>query len=216
MTPDAQKSLKVYVQVKVDFREDGIMLPRKITWEDAESAEAVSKKKTQTILQYMMSLPTGITHMNPVIKGMPQTSLNMGITRTFKDHLLLEFMVRSGINTQTGYICDRILSITGAFGGNAVVRSSYPAWEYRKDSPFRDLAVAAYTELTGKEPKVEVIHAGLECGILSGKCPELDCISAGPTLQNVHTVRERMSIPSVKNVWSFVLALLEKAAQTKE
>ena len=187
-----------------------------ITWEDAESAEAVSKKKTQTILRYMMALPTGITHMNPVIAGMPQTSLNMGITRTFKDHLLLEFMVRSGINTQTGYICDRVLSITDGFGAKAVVRSSYPAWEYRKDSPFRDLAVSAYTELTGTEPKVEVIHAGLECGILSGKCPDLDCISAGPTLQNVHTVRERMSIPSVKNVWSFVLALLEKAAQTKE
>ncbi len=186
------------------------------TWEEEESAEAVSKKKTLNILQYMVALPSGITHMNPVIVGMPQTSLNMGITRTFKDHLLLEFMVRSGINTQTGYICDRILSITDGFGGKAVVRSSYPAWEYRKDSPFRDLAVATYTELTGTKPKVEVIHAGLECGILSGKCPDLDCISAGPTLQNVHTVRERMSIPSVKNVWSFVLALLEKAAQTKE
>ena len=102
------------------------------------------------------------------------------------------------------------------FGASADVRSSYPAWEYRKDSPLRDLAVATYRGLTGREPEVEVIHAGLECGILSGKLPGLDCLSAGPTMQNVHTVRERVSRSSVQNVWKFVLALLEKAAESTE
>ena len=177
-------------------------------------AECVSKKKTRGVLEYLMSLPTGITHLNPVIKGMPQTSLNMGVARTFKDRLELEFMVRSGVNTQTVYLCDRIACIASGFGALSVVRSSYPAWEYRKDSPLRELAVAVYTDLTGNKPEVEVIHAGLECGILSGKLPGLDCISAGPTMQNVHTVRERVSKSSVENVWKFVLALLEKAAQS--
>ena len=162
--------------------------------EGSGEAECVSHKKTRKILEYLMALPTGITHLNPVIKGEPQTSLNMGVIRTLKDRLSIQFMVRSG------------------FGASSEVRSSYPAWEYRKDSPLRDMAIATYTELTGKEPEVEVIHAGLECGILSGKLPGLDCISAGPTLQNVHTVRERASISSVGNVWKFVLALLEKAA----
>ena len=185
------------------------------TEENSES-ECVSNKRTRIILEYLMSLPTGITHMNPVIKGMPQTSLNMGIIRMFKDRLQLEFMVRSGVNTQTGYLCDRLACISSGFGASSTVRSSYPAWEYRKDSPLRDLAVATYREMTGREAEVEVIHAGLECGILSGKLPGLDCLSAGPTMQNVHTVRERVSKSSVQNVWKFVLALLEKAADSTE
>lgn len=180
--------------------------------EGSGEAECVSHKKTRKILEYLMALPTGITHLNPVIKGEPQTSLNMGVIRTLKDRLSIQFMVRSGVNTQTDYLCDRLACICSGFGASSEVRSSYPAWEYRKDSPLRDMAIATYTELTGKEPEVEVIHAGLECGILSGKLPGLDCISAGPTLQNVHTVRERACISSVGNVWKFVLALLEKAA----
>ncbi len=181
--------------------------------EETETGECISKKKTTALLEYMLSLPTGVTQMSPVIKGMPQTSLNLGIVRTFEDHLLCELMVRSGINSQTAFLSDRVVCITKGFGGTAAVRSSYPAWEFKKDSPFRELAVSAYTELTGKKPKVEVIHAGLECGILSGKLPDLDCVSTGPNLQNVHTVRERMSISSVRNVWEFVLALLKKAAE---
>ena len=184
--------------------------------EEAGEAECVSKKRTRIILDYLMALPTGITHLNPVIKGMPQTSLNMGVIRMFRDRLQIEFMVRSGVNTQTAYLCDRIACISSGFGASADVRSSYPAWEYRKDSPLRDLAVATYRGLTGREPEVEVIHAGLECGILSGKLPGLDCLSAGPTMQNVHTVRERVSRSSVQNVWKFVLALLEKAAESTE
>lgn len=181
-------------------------------WEEAENAGAVSKKNTRNILEYIIALPTGVTHMNPVIKEMPQTSLNLGIIRTHKNHLTLEFMVRSGVNSQNAYLAERVACITRGFGGKPVIRSSYPAWEFRKDSPFRSLAVQTYRDLTGEEPKVEVIHAGLECGILSGKLPELDCISAGPNLEHVHTVRERMNIASVENVWSFVLELLKAAA----
>ena len=182
--------------------------------EESGEAECVSGKKTGKILKYLMALPTGVTHMNPVIKGMPQTSLNLGIIRAFSDRLQVELMVRSGVNSQTGYLCDRLACISSGFGWASEVRSSYPAWEYRKDSPLRDLACAVYRELTGAEPLVEVIHAGLECGILSGKVPGLDCISAGPNMQNVHTPRERVMRSSVKNVWNFVLALLLKAAES--
>ena len=67
--------------------------------------------------------------------------------------------------------------------------------------------------MTGSAPVIEVIHAGLECGILSGKRPDLDCLSIGPNLENVHTIRERMSISSVENVWAYLLLLLSEAAR---
>ena len=181
-------------------------------WETPENVKAASKKNTDNLLQYLMALPNGITHMSHVVSGMPQTSLNLGIIRTEEDTVRLELMVRSGVNSQADYLADRIVCITNGFGGKPKVRSSYPAWEYRNDSPFRDLAVKTYKKLTGEEPGVEVIHAGLECGILAGKLEGLDCISTGPDLENVHTVRERMRISSVENVWTFVLELLRAAA----
>ena len=183
-----------------------------VGWEETHFVRTASKANTETLLGYLVSVPNGVTHMSPVIREMPQTSLNMGIVRTDKEGIEAEFMVRSGVNSQTAYLCDRLVFLTKGFGGEAVVRSSYPAWEFRQDSPFRDLAVRTYKELTGSEPGVEIIHAGLECGILAGKLEGLDCISTGPDLENVHTVRERMRISSVANVWTFVLKLLEAAS----
>jgi dipeptidase D len=181
-------------------------------WAEEGVVKAASKKNTDNLLMYLTAMPNGITHMSHVIAGMPQTSLNLGIVRTEGDTVRLELMVRSGVNSQADYLADRLVCITKGFGGKPEVRTSYPAWEYRDDSPLRDLSVSTYKKLYGKEPKVEVIHAGLECGILAGKLEGLDCLSAGPDLENVHTVRERMKISSVENVWTFVLALLKEAA----
>ena len=181
-------------------------------WTDEEMVKSASKRNTDNLLMYLMALPNGITHMSHVIAGMPQTSLNLGVIRTEGDAVRIDFMVRSGVNSQADYLVDRLICVTKGFGGKPEVRSSYPAWEYRDDSPLRDLSVSTDKKLYGKEPKVEVIHAGLECGILAGKLEGLDCLSAGPDLENVHTVRERMKISSVENVWTFVLALLKEAA----
>lgn len=182
------------------------------SWDAETAAKAVSRKSTRQILDYLLSLPNGITAMNPVLKNEPQTSLNLGIMRTGQNGLEVEFMVRSGVNSQTDHLSQRLVCITRGFGGKPFVRSSYPAWEFKNDSPFRDLATDVYRKVNGTEAGVEVIHAGLECGILSGKVDGLDCISTGPNLENVHTVKERMSISSVERVWNFVLALLNEAA----
>ena len=181
-------------------------------WEEESAEESVSKKETGRVLDYLLSLPNGFTQMNPVLKEMPQTSLNLGVLRTGRKELSLEFMVRSNVNSQTAHVKEQLICITKAFGGTYTVKGMYPAWEFVNESPFRDLAAGVYRKLNGKEPGIEVIHAGLECGILSGKVEDLDCISTGPDLENVHTARERMSISSAQRVWRFVAALLEEAA----
>ena len=68
-----------------------------------------------------------------------------------------------------------------------------------------------YTEMFGKAPKIEAIHAGLECGFFLGKIPELDCVSIGPDMKDIHTTEEMMSISSVKRSWEFILRILEQA-----
>ena len=95
------------------------------------------------------------------------------------------------------------------FGGKASSGGAYPAWEYRTDSPLRDKAVESYTKLFGKPPKIEVIHAGLECGLFSAKIPELDCISFGPDILDIHTVTEKLSVASAERTYALLLDLLK-------
>ena len=87
-------------------------------------------------------------------------------------------------------------------------RGDYPGWAYRKESPLRDKMVRIYEELYGASPKVEAIHAGLECGLFAGKIPGLDCISYGPDMKDIHTTEEALSISSVKRVWEYLLEIL--------
>ena len=89
-------------------------------------------------------------------------------------------------------------------------RRSACAWEYRKDSPLRERMVAVFREQYGREPKVEAIHAGVECGLFAGKLPGLDCVSFGPDLTEIHTCRERMHIASVQRVWRYTLEVLRR------
>ena len=72
--------------------------------------------------------------------------------------------------------------------------------------------VAVFREQYGRDPKVEAIHAGVECGLFAGKLPELDCVSFGPDLLEIHTPREKMSIPSVQRTWKLLRGVLEALA----
>ena len=93
-------------------------------------------------------------------------------------------------------------------GGTAAYHGDYPAWPYARESKLRDLCLKIYEEQYGKKAEVEIIHAGLECGILSGKIEGLDCISLGPNMCDVHTPDEKISISSIARVWEFLKAVL--------
>ena len=105
----------------------------------------------------------------------------------------------------------KLYLLTKTLEGNCTTSGDYPGWAYRVDSPLRELMLRVYRELYGKEPVVEAIHAGLECGFFLGKIPELDCVSMGPDMKDIHTTEERMSISSVKRVWEYIVKVLEQA-----
>ena len=87
-------------------------------------------------------------------------------------------------------------------GGSVSTHGEYPGWEYMPQSSLRDLMVQVFTDQYGYAPKVEAIHAGLECGLFSAKLPGLDCVSYGPDLKEIHTFRESMSVASVQRVYA--------------
>ena len=122
--------------------------------------------------------------------------------------LTLRYSVRSCVDRELEKLIRRLETLAEAAGGAMEVSGKYPAWEYRKHSPFREKLVRIYRGMFEKTPPVDIIHAGLECGILASKLPGLECVSMGPDILDIHTPRERMSISSVQRMYAFVLKVL--------
>lgn len=168
----------------------------------------ISREKTVFLLR---NIPNGIQRMSVDIPGLVETSLNLGILTLTSDNFVLHISVRSSIDSAKSAICDKLKYLTEFLGGDYEASGDYPGWEYRKDSPLRELLVEVYKEQYGEEPEIQAIHAGLECGILSSKIEALDCVSFGPNMYGAHTYEEKLSISSVERVWKYILAVLERS-----
>lgn len=171
---------------------------------------AMSEERTAAIIAALLHMPDGVQRMNPEMEGMVQTSLNMGILRTEEHTVTMKFAVRSANATEKTFLVERVRSLTELLGGIIELSGDYPGWEYRAESRLRDVMMESYRELYGKEPVVEGIHAGLECGMFAAKIPDLDAVSIGPQMYHVHTTEEKLSIESTKRTWDLVLHALEK------
>ena len=165
----------------------------------------VESKKVATLI---LALPNGIQKMSADMEGMPETSLNVGILTLDETGLKLVFAVRSALESGRREVERVITLIADQIGGEVEINGEYPAWEYRKDSPLRDKMVRIFEEMFGKKPTTEIIHAGLECGIMSGKIPGLDCISIGADLHDVHTTEEKLSISSTQRTYAYIRKVL--------
>lgn len=185
--------------IKITVREGSLTPGEKAT--DADS--------TKRITGLLNALPCGIQSMNHAIEGLVKTSLNLGILVLEPEKLHLEYALRSSVGSERKFLEQRLLTVTEAFGGEGQITAEYPAWEFRADSPFREDAVAVFERMYGKKPKIEAIHAGVECGILAGKISGLDGISIGPDMQDIHTTEERLSISSSGRVYEYVKELLQ-------
>ncbi len=163
------------------------------------------------VLFFLRHMPWGVQHMSMEIPGLVETSLNPGIMKLEEDMLKVSFSVRSSVTSRKYEVTDRLTFLTEFLGGELTVHGDYPAWEYKADSALRDLMADCYRDLFGKEPQIQAIHAGLECGILSGKIPDLDCISFGPNNFDIHTPKERLSISSTERVWKLLVEFLKRA-----
>lgn len=189
----------------------GIHAPEDVRSEDS-GYEALDEASTKTVVRFLASVPDGVQAMSTDIQGLVETSLNMGIVRLTGKGLETDHSIRSSVASAKDALREKLTALSALAGGTVSCHGDYPAWEYRKDSPLREQMIVQYREMFGKEPRVEVIHAGLECGLLSAKLPGLDCVSFGPDLTDIHTTSERMHIASVGRMYDYLRALIEKKA----
>jgi len=172
--------------------------------------QTMTRRSTDDAIAFLLCAPNGIRAMSAEIPGLVQTSLNLGILNTEDAAVKASFSVRSSIETQKHLLLDELRCLTERLGGTMGVTGDYPGWAYRADSPLRELMAQVFTEQYGYAPKIEAIHAGLECGLFAGKLPGLDCISLGPDMEAIHTPGEKLHIASTQRTWALLRETLRR------
>ncbi len=161
-----------------------------------------------SLIYLLLMAPTGVVSMSQEIEGLVETSLNLGILKTDADKMTLYFALRSNKQTALEFLEDKLKVFAKCVPCQIKTGGHYPPWEYRENSCLEKLYKEKYTEKTGREIRVEAIHAGLECGVFASKIKDFDCISVGPEMHDIHTPKERLSIKSSENLYDIILSVL--------
>lgn len=176
-----------------------------------EGMKASCLAKTQKILSLWSKLPQGVIRMLPDFPDVAETSLNMGIMLVDEEGFKYSYLVRSSIEAEKQKLINDLKTLCVQARGSVEVHGEYPAWPYKADSDFRNLAEKVFVTLFGHAPGLEATHGGLECGLFIDKIPGLDVISIGPDLIDIHSCREKLSVPSTQRVYEFICKLLEES-----
>ncbi len=188
-------------------RESGALLS--VKQETGVSLWCLSQADTTRLVDFVSQTPDGVQKMSEHIEGLVETSLNLGILTSSRDSITCVWALRSSVDKDRLALASHIRELAGTYRGKYSEHGAYPAWEYRENSPIRNLMRDTFRRLFGGETRIEAIHAGLECGLFAGKIKDLDCISFGPDMLDIHTPREALSITSVQRTWLYLQEVLK-------
>ena len=181
----------------------------------SDAAPVIEKAVADKFVMALQAVDNGplTTCQDEAIAWMVETSSNVASVMTDENSINIVASQRSNVMSNLENMTNTVKAVFLLAGAEVTVGDKYPAWKMRANSELTDLAVKAYEKLFGKKPLVKGIHAGLECGLFSERYPELDMVSFGPTLRNVHTPDEAHLIPTVEMVWDHLLEILRSVAK---
>ena len=204
----AVRGLETALQADFAGIEEGLTLT--VSEPEERTVAFMHPEDQQKVLFILMQAPNGVQAMSMNIPGLVETSLNLGILSTTETEVNLAFAIRSSVENRRDALGAKLANLITYLGGTYDTAGAYPAWEYRRDSALRELMLQTYRDVYGKEPEIQAIHAGLECGLFGKKIPGLDMISFGPDMRDIHTPQERLCISSVQRVWEYVVEVLRR------
>jgi len=170
--------------------------------------DVISKENRDLFIYLLVSLPNGVVEMSKKLPKLVETSLNLGVLDVNCEKSLIMFTVRSNKQSALDYMQEKLFYIAEYNGCCAEASGHYPPWEYKEGTDLQELYKKSYKDMFGVEPVVNAVHAGLECGLFSAKIKDLDCISMGPDMADIHTVNERLSISGTKQFYEFLKSFL--------
>ncbi len=167
---------------------------------------------TWDVLRLLVGLPHGVVTMSNDIEGLVETSTNLAEAKSEGDVLRILMSSRSSVASSLGWIRQKIRAV--AFQAKAEVdeHDGYPGWKPNLDSAVLQVVKNVHTRVLGKEPHVEAVHAGLECGIIGEMVPGMDMISFGPQIEFPHSPKERVKVDSVGRFYDLLTAVLTELA----
>lgn len=172
-------------------------------------AQVVPEEIQDNLVNALCGCHNGVMRFIPEIPHIVETSSNLAIVEIGGGRAMFKVLVRSSRDSMRECCAETLESIFSMAGMKVELDGDYPAWQPNPQSEIVEVMRRVYRELFGAENKVQVVHAGLECGVIGAKYPRMDMVSFGPTLRSPHTPDERCHIPSVDRYWRFVLATLE-------
>ena len=169
---------------------------------------AMSKENFNSYVKTIKEIPTGVNTWMKEYPEIVESSDNLAIVKTLEDSINIIISLRSSDPKVLEDLKSKMVEILKENGAKYEFSDGYPEWQYRAESKLRDKAVEVYKKLYNEDMKVEVIHAGLECGALSQNYPNIDFISVGPNMKDVHTPSETLDIESTERVYNYVVELI--------
>ena len=181
--------------------------------EDSEELQNVLNVHARDrLLRLLDGVPHGVLAMSRDVAGLVESSNNLAVVSTEGDHARVITSHRSSIMPALHAIGHQVSSICALAGANVEADDAYPGWKPNPDSPIVRTTTRVFEQTLGSTPEVKAIHAGLECGLLIEKMPDMDAVSIGPEIQNAHSPEERVKISSVERFYKVLKALLKELA----
>lgn len=187
--------------------EPGLTIDVAIT--EQASVDVCTKGSTEKVLYYLLTVPNGVQGYSRKLEGLVETSLNLGVLETASGYVKAGHLVRSSVESRKQELKEQLGALAAMTGGSTSIRNEYPAWMYKENSRLRDIMVSTYQNMFGEEPEVTTVHAGLECGLFLGKRGDLDCVSFGPNIHDVHSFHEKLDIASTRRSFRYLKEILK-------
>jgi dipeptidase D len=186
------------VEEKISFTVDQVELPTGLIPEEVQD----------DLINGVTACPNGVFRVLPELPSVVETSNNLAIIKSDGNSIILRSLIRSSVESRKEELASMVESVFALAGGKVELNGGYPGWKPNLDSPILKEMTRIYETKFGKTPKVMIIHAGLECGILGTHYPHMDMISFGPTIRFPHSPDEKVNIKTVQMFWDFLLATL--------
>lgn len=203
-------------QLQMDWRSRfaGVDPGISLTCRDAGSTqgEALARDERDRLLAYLAEADNGVAAMSTHFPDVVETSDNLGVLRLANGELRITFKLRSLDDAKADALADRMVAQARGHGFDAAKGGAYPGWPPQPDSPLLALCRRVFQERFGQPASTQVIHAGLECGLIAASHPHLDMISFGPDIRGAHAPGERVDIASVDRCWRLLRSVLEALA----
>lgn len=195
---------------KQEFGEDEPELDVVVTKTENAEKSVMSDMDMKKVIFFINNCQNGVYGFSRSLKGLVETSDNLGIVGTEENKVTFVLLIRSSVSSRLEEVKEAFVSWAEFLGGTFELSGAYPAWMYKENSRIRPIVAEVFEKVYGKVPNISTIHAGLECGLLSGKKPELDCVSFGPRMYDIHSVNERLDIASTWRMWNIIKEVLKE------